>query len=444
MKITDCRLWAKNDWGDVNFGDERLNSRAVLIGADFFRNPFVSPPKMLKSFKKIKAFYRFINSEKVSHEKLISKHTSKTKENMDEQKIILAVQDATTISLDRNYEIEGLYPIGSIPGLVVHNTISVIPFLDHGIVDGLLHQIVVKRKSKNERTKQDNESRLWKESIAAIKVPKDTIVVDVMDRGADAIDIMHCSKKNNHKFIIRATQNRRIKESEEKLFEFADSLTPKGHVLLDVKEKTSAKKRKAKLKISFSKVTLEKIQQKDSEPIECNIVYICEIDTPKKEEPIKWLLLTSLDVNSFEDAQKIAKYYSYRWTIEEYHKCLKTGFRLEQTQLKTLAGIENLLGFISVSSIKLLQLRDIVRKDPNANAKKYVNQEDIDIIKTYYQIKDKEITIDRFLRGIAQLGGFLNRKNDGNPGWQSIWEGWKYFMTLKEGINLYKKGDIYG
>ncbi|MBU1644405.1 MAG: hypothetical protein KKA62_06170, partial [Nanoarchaeota archaeon] len=39
-----------------------------------------------------------------------------------------------------------------------------------------------------------------------------------------------------------------------------------------------------------------------------------------------------------------------------------------------------------------------------------------------------------------QMGGFLNRKSDGNPGWESIWEGWKFFLGMKEGIKLYKGG----
>jgi len=61
-----------------------------------------------------------------------------------------------------------------------------------------------------------------------------------------------------------------------------------------------------------------------------------------------------------------------------------------------------------------------------------------------YKIEKKEMTIDRFLRYIAQMGGFLNRKNDGNPGWQSIWEGWKFFLGMKEGVKLQKEGLIYG
>ena len=170
----------------------------------------------------------------------------------------------------------------------------------------------------------------------------------------------------------------------------------------------------------------QKIKKKNPS-IDCSIVHVFEDGCKDDKEPLEWFILTSIDVRTLDDALKIVKYYSFRWIIEEYHKCMKTGFRLEETQLKTLQRIENLLGFIAVSSVKLLQLRDIVRNDPNADAKDYVEKEDVEIIRAYYKIENKEMTIDRFLRYIAQMGGFLNRKSDGNPGWQSIWEGWKFF-----------------
>jgi len=41
-----------------------------------------------------------------------------------------------------------------------------------------------------------------------------------------------------------------------------------------------------------------------------------------------------------------------------------------------------------------------------------------------------------FLRGVAQLGGFLARKSDRDPGWQTLWKGWSVLMTLVEGYEL--------
>jgi len=443
---------AKEDWCDVEFGDKRLNERATLISAEFLKNPFVSPPKMMKSFKAIKAFYRFMDSDKVSHEKLISTHVMKSKEKLTEHKIILAIQDSMTISLNRNYEIDGLYNVGgrksnSAEGILIHNTISVIPYNNYGIIDGLLHQIVHKRKLKEERNEDNNDSILWTNSIDAIGiVPKNTTIIDIMDRGADILKVMNSSLEHGHEFIIRAKHNRLLYgKNSDHLFEFAKRLPVVGYTSLEIQANKGRKKRTAKLSISFSKITLPQTKnEKDNIPVNCSIVHVFETGCADNQEPLEWFILTSFDVGTLDEALRIIKYYSFRWIIEEYHKCMKTGFRLEQTQLKKLQRIENLLGFIAISAVKLLQLRDIVRNNPTADAKEYVEKEDINIIRAYYKIEKKEMNIDQFLRSIAQMGGFLNRKSDGNPGWQSIWEGWKFFLGLKEGVKLQKEGLICG
>jgi hypothetical protein len=436
--ITDCAVWAMRDWGDIDFGDLRLNHRAVHIGADFFRNPFASPPKMLKSNKKIKAFYRFMDSDKVSHDKLTSSHVAQSRQRIADHKIILAIEDFTTLAFDREYDIEGLYDVGNIQGVVVHNTISVMPLKDHGIIDGLLNQIIVHRADKSARTHANSESQAWMQSISAVGKPAKTTVVDVMDRGADALEIMHFSRAHGHEFLIRAKQNRYIQDEKYGyLFDYGRALPSMGEMKLDVNKSDSQKKRTATLRIAFSLVTLDTPKNNPRiPPLVCNIVHVREINPPENQDPVECFLLTSLSVSNIDDAMQVIKFYSYRWIIEEYHKCLKTGFRLEKTQLHTLQRIENLLGFISVSAVKLLQMRDISRYNPLADALSYVTAEDVNIVKAYYEVKDKHMTVDRFLRYIAQMGGFMNRKSDGNPGWQSIWEGWKFFMGLKEGVHL--------
>lgn len=434
---------SKEEWSTVDLGDQRLTDRAVKIGAKFLQNPFVSPPKMLKSPKDLKAFYRFMDSDKVSHTTLIHPHTEKAKKVISQQSVILSIQDSTTLTFKRNYEIEGLYDVGNIPGLVIHNTISVIPHNNYGIISGLLHQIINRRIPKEKRAKGNTEIKLWTESIKAVGNPSEkTTIIDVMDRGADAAEVMNCSLENQHEFILRAKYDRYVKDDEHKyLFEYAKSLQVMGQKTLKVQASNGRKKRKAKLNIAYSKITLKspKNQQQFS-PVNCNIIHVYEKDTPDSQEPLEWFLLTSLEVNTFEDAKKVIRYYTYRWIIEEFHKCLKTGFRIEQTQMKELQRIESLLGMISVSSVKLLQMRDLAKRNPNEDALKYVSGEDIKIVRAYYKTNETtQMKIGTFLRYIAQMGGFLNRKSDGNPGWQSIWEGWKFFLTLKEGVKLSKE-----
>lgn len=41
-----------------------------------------------------------------------------------------------------------------------------------------------------------------------------------------------------------------------------------------------------------------------------------------------------------------------------------------------------------------------------------------------------------FWTSIAQLGGFMNRKGDGDPGWQTLWRGWQTLNHLVRGYEL--------
>ena len=282
--LTNTNEWIEDDWINVDFGDKRLNKRAKNIAFDLLRSPFDSPPKMLKESKKIKAFYRALDSEKVTHDKIISDHIQNTKNKMSNHKVILSIQDSITISLSRNYAIEGLYSVGSVQGLVVQNTISVVPEENHGVIGGLLNQIILKRKPKKRRNEKNNEIKLWLESIKAVKKPENTTVIDVCDRGADSLRVMNCSEQNGHEFVIRAQHNRVIKEGH--LFDFARNLQTIGYIDLEIQGTSFRKKRTAKLRIAFSKVTIEPSKEK-LEPMQVTIIHVLETNPPKKQEPLQ-------------------------------------------------------------------------------------------------------------------------------------------------------------
>jgi hypothetical protein len=63
------------------------------------------------------------------------------------------------------------------------------------------------------------------------------------------------------------------------------------------------------------------------------VVDVQEIDPPAGEIPIHWLLLTSLPVTSVAQAQQIVLWYSYRWLVERFHYVLKSGCKLEESQV---------------------------------------------------------------------------------------------------------------
>jgi hypothetical protein len=51
-------------------------------------------------------------------------------------------------------------------------------------------------------------------------------------------------------------------------------------------------------------------------------------------------------------------------------------------------------------------------------------------------LKVKLKTVKDFWRSLARMGGFIGRKSDGEPGWQTIWKGYKRLQDMLAGALL--------
>jgi len=130
------------------------------------------------------------------------------------------------------------------------------------------------------------------------------------------------------------------------------------------------------------------------------------------------------------DALRQVEWYATRWTIEEYHKCLKTGCAVEQRQLTTAAGLERLLGFLAIVALRLLQLRTLARTEPTLLAEDFVPPVMLNVLVARRQLPQLPLTLADFWRSLARLGGFIGRRGDGSPGWQTLWRGWSRLQDL--------------
>ena len=152
-------------------------------------------------------------------------------------------------------------------------------------------------------------------------------------------------------------------------------------------------------------------------------------------EKIEWFLYTDLDVNSLEDAIKIVQYYNLRWSIEIYHKILKTGLRAENLQLETAHAIFAAISIMSIVGLRILDLRERLRMNPEAPAKESgLNELEIEVLGKY--LKRDLKTVKCVALAIGRLGGHQNRKSDGMPGVLSLWWGMSRFLGIMEGVLL--------
>ena len=245
-----------------------------------------------------------------------------------------------------------------------------------------------KRKTPTQRLKRDRESELWGQVIDLVGPPPEGVHwVHIMDRGADNFEVYcHCREQRSD-WVVRVTQKTRKvivpNGTTMALSKYLDTLPLTGTYELQLrahgpqparghqKERAAQPARTAKLEVRFGRLQVPFPAQRSPYlkslpplPIEMSVVHVVEVDPPKGEEPVEWILLTSLPVESFEDAWRILTYYEKRWLIEEWHKALKTGCRVEGRQLKRKERLERMTGLLSVVAVRLLQLKSAARTTP--------------------------------------------------------------------------------
>ncbi len=128
-------------------------------------------------------------------------------------------------------------------------------------------------------------------------------------------------------------------------------------------------------------------------------------------------------------------WYACRWLIEEYHRCLKTGCRAEQRQLESASGLTRLLGFLAITAVRLLQLRTLSRCSPDTPATQVVPLSMLRVLVARLKLFSTHINLAQFWQAVARLGGFIGRKSDGQPGWQTLWRGWLRLQDLCWGLD---------
>jgi len=127
-----------------------------------------------------------------------------------------------------------------------------------------------------------------------------------------------------------------------------------------------------------------------------------------------------------------------RWVVEEFHKALKTGLGIEKLQLETGAALMAAVALLSVVALRLLQLRELTRLLPDAPAAASgLSELELQVLAAKTQCT--LTTIRAVALALGRLGGHLNRKHDGLPGWITLWRGYVTLQTLVEGARLFHK-----
>lgn len=245
--------------------------------------------------------------------------------------------------------------------------------------------------------------------------------------------------------LLRVAMDRRVLQEDETighLWEWIRALPAAAHEALELRLRPDRSARTVALSLAWGKT---RIIPPKNDPFERGrpaeevwLLRIWEEAPPAEEKPLEWVLLSTLPIDTAQQAHERAAWYRCRWLIEQYHKALKTGCRMEDTQLQQGDAVQNLLGFLSVVAVRLLQVETLARTVPELPADQAVDPQLLEFVCRLRHLDSAQMTIYQFWREVAKFGGFLGRKHDGEPGWQTLWRGWNYLYPRFEGYLLGK------
>lgn len=444
--------WAAEEFACISIRDERIVKRLIKTTEQLAHYPDKSISQACENWADTKATYRLLDNQHLTYQKIIASHREKTINRLKNRPIILAVQDTTSLDFSHRPNIDGIglcsYWKHS-KGILVHTTMAV---STTGSPLGILDQQIWTRnpedRGKSHNRKQlsidDKESNKWLSGLehGTLGIDKDTLVVTVCDREADVYDLFHKAEQLKQHFLIRSGQNRKIVEENKFLVAQIENTPSAGIATVSI-PKNPAKdidSREARLSIKFCPVTVKPPEKRRNDKslsdLRLHAILAEEVDAAKGIEPIRWLLLTNLKINTLEEAFEKVQWYKQRWKIERFHFVLKSGCKVEELLLETYERLLNCIALYSVIAWRILWITYQSRETPEASCELCLEEHEWQALYCSAHNTNKPPikppTLSDAVLLIAKLGGFLARKSDGYPGVIVIWRGMQRLVDLSK------------
>jgi len=453
MKVLDNDQWIDSQFASCQLGDQRRTQRLLKVSSQMLNSPDQSLPKQNPLWADLKGAYRLFQNDRVTFDAVASQHWQQTRQTKPGRYLLIC--DTTDIDHKSHRATTGLGILGDGRGrgMQLHNCL--VYNCHDKLIEGTAGALVYYRKhvpeneTEMQRLNRVRESDLWGNLVDEVgSAPAGSQWIHVFDRGGDNFEAMCHIELSGCDWVIRASKLDRKVINEDGQEIALKAALDDAHVLgsyeLDLRSRPGVKARMAKIQVSVVKVTFPRprhhsqwVKQCGINELSMNVVLVQEIDPPKGVTPIRWVLLTSLPVETFEDAWQVIEDYENRWLVEEYHKVIKTGCSVEKHALRSADRLEPLIGLISVLGVRLFQLKLIGRSQPDAKASSHVPSSWLKCLKLARpKLKITDMSVYTFFRELAKMGGFLGRKSDGEPGWETTWHGLKKLQGLLDGLRL--------
>ena len=435
--------WSQQLFGGSDLGDARRTARLVDVAARMAKQAGSSLAKSCDGDQAaLLGSYRLMRNEAVKPEAVRASGFTRAAELAKSSGLLLAVEDTTSVSYPHaaaGLGLTGGKQAAKRNGFMVHSvllldaqsecTVGLIA-QRHWCRDPASHG---KNHTRRQRSYPDRESYKWERAsvdTARCLGPAMQRTISVCDRESDIYDYLWHKHRNNQRFVVRAQANRRLVDSQTKLFD------------------TLRRGRKARTaNVLLRTATLDFMVPVGSavteESLRINAVLAEELDAPASSEPLHWVLLTTEAVGDAQAALQVVRHYELRWRIEDYHKAWKSGIGVERQRFQSIGNLERMLVITAFLAVRLLQLRELLDKPVNTagtSCGKVLAEAEWKVLwlstERNKPLPNTAPPTTWAYCALAKLGGFTDTKRTGRVGWDTIWHGWFRLQERLQGYQL--------
>ena len=462
--------WARQEFGGAKLGDRRLSERLVQSARTLATLPGQAFCGVARGdWAAVKGYYRLIDQpddSQVSVPAILAPHRARTVQRMQAHQTVLCIQDGTDLNYTGLAQCDGLGVMGANQtgarglGLHLHSTLVV---STEGVPIGVLNAQFTAPVAKSEQDKrtapeipiEQKKSFAWiaglRECVALSKELPHTRQICVMDREADFFELFDEQRKTARVELLVRAKHDRVMPGETHLFEVVRQSAVQGALQIVVprhsarpkkskqKARTATEQRTADVQLRHLQVALPApSDQKEKAPITLSVVHILETSAPEDTKPLEWFLLTTCAITSVDDAQACLSWYCLRWRIEDWHRVLKTGCRIEALAHHSAERLERAIAIKLVIAWRIMLMTLLGRACPELPAEVLLSEIEVTVLNAF--AKQNRIkppaNLGDAVRLVARLGGYLGRNNDPPPGHQLMWQGYVVLQMLCLGFSL--------
>jgi hypothetical protein len=452
--------WIKDEIEYIPFSDVRLQKRLSKILAKLSKYPASNLSEAFSNKEELKRYYEFISNESINYKDIIEGGSNKVIERINMEEKVLIASDTMEVDYSKLKSVDDLGDVNKTSkGMIVHSSFAV---TTKGIPLGIVNQSILSRTSGEQKSKKrkeikikEKESYKWLEHYLYCQENINKPFIYIGDRESDIINLYSLPRAKNQDLLIRSMHNRKLKNSKLKLYEYLKSQPIQDYIEVETSYTKDKLPKKRVVSVRYAEVVISiPANNPDREELtssKLNAIYVEEINSKHpKEEQLKWILLTTMDIKSVDDAIVYIYYYTLRWLIERYHFVLKSGCYIEKLQLKKEERLAKALAIYSIIAWRLLWLTYESRKDENQDATVFFSDIEWKYLKlTIGKSKDfsKIPTLKEITLMLALLGGYMNRKSDSPPGVKILWRGYRKLQErvigFKEALAFFNMQDIF-